>query len=262
MYNKNKDEMDNREKFYGFYRGKVVDVDDPYKVGRIRVEIYGVFDGLSVNTLPWAIYADTLMGGQQDLGGFIIPDLESHVWVFFEEGDHTQPVYFAGAPARPHGPPQKTNGEYPRNKTLKTKTGYVFEIDDSPNQTRLHIHHPSGNDYLADNKGNIEELIVGNVDRHTEGNVNEQIDKNLEVRVEESVLVSCPLIDLGESSDLEQSVLGKKLENWINNELVPWLNSHGHQSAPPGPSAPPTEPFEPGTAEPGGIVWSKKNRNQ
>ena len=76
------------------------------------------------------------------------------------------------------------------------------------------------------------------------------------------MLVSCPLIDLGEPEDLEQSVLGKKLENWINNELVPWLNTHGHTTAPPGDPGPPTESFEPGTAKPGGAVWSTKNRNQ
>lgn len=254
MFNPKRDKHSNRDKFYGFYRGEVITVDDNLNAGRVKIEVFGVFDGLSSDQLPWAIYADPFMGGQGDLGGFFIPDVGSHVWVFFEEGDHTQPVYFAGAPARPHGPSERSNGTYPRNKVFKTKTGYVFEIDDSPDQTRLHIHHPSGNDYLADHGGNVDEYIVGNVSR--------QIDKKLEVRVEESVLVSCPKIDLGEPADLEQSVLGKKLEEWINGELVPWLNSHGHSSAPPGSPGPPTSPFAAGTAAPGAVVWSKKNRNQ
>lgn len=286
MFQPKKDKMDNREKFNGFYRGKVVDVEDPYEKGRVKVEVFGVFDGLSPDELPWAILADPFMGGQEELGGFIVPDLDSHVWVFFEEGDHTLPVYFAGAPARPHGPSEATNGDYPRNKVFKTKSGFVFEVDDTEGDTRLRVYQPSGNEYKTNHDGDVEEYIAGDVDKkidgdveeHIAGNVDRQMDgdventidgdeqrtikKSLTVTVTDSVLIDCPKIDLGEPGDLEQSVLGKKLEEWINGELVPWLNSHGHGSAPDGPPGPPVDQFSPGTAAPGSAVWSKKNKNQ
>ena len=178
MFNKNRDKIEPREKFNGMYRGKVVDVDDPYKKGRIRIEVFGVFDDLPVDTLPWAIFADPLMGGQENLGGFIVPDMDSHVWLFFEEGDHTQPVYFAGAPARPHGPPEATNGEYPRNKVFRTKAGHVIEIDDTPGETRVRIKHTSGTEVEVDDDGNVEEFVVGDVDRMVRGDVTEVIGGN------------------------------------------------------------------------------------
>lgn len=246
MFKPKKDKMHNRERFGGFYRGEVVSVDDPLRRGRVKVHVFGVFDGLPPEHLPWAIFADPLMGGQEDLGGFITPDIGSHVWVFFEEGDHTLPVYFAGAPARPHGPSEATSGEYPRNKVFKTQAGFVFEVDDTPGETRLRIKHPSGNESIARDDGS-EWKYVG---------------KDLVVEVDESVLINCPKIDLGEPSSLEQSVLGKQLEEWINGQLIPWLNSHEHPTANSGPPSAPSEPFSPGTASPGGSVWSKKNRNQ
>ena len=184
MYNKNKDRISIPEKFHGFYRGRVVDVDDPYQKGRVKVEVFGVFDGLSPDALPWAIFADPLMGGQGDLGGFITPDLESHVWVFFEEGDHTQPVYFAGAPARPHGPSEATNGEYPRNKVFRTKAGHYFEVDDSPDATRIKLYHTSGTETEIDHDGNVDQYVVGNVTQVIEGNVDQTVKGNVDRLIE------------------------------------------------------------------------------
>lgn len=187
MYNKNRDKMTNREKFYGNYRGEVVAVDDPYNAGRIRVEVFGVFDDMPVDALPWAIFADPLMGGQEDLGGFIVPDVGSHVWLFFEEGDHTQPVYFAGAPARPHGPSQKDNGEYPRNKVFSTKAGHYLEIDDSPSGNRIKLYHSSGTETEIDNDGNVDQYVVSNVTQQVDGDVDQTIDGDVTQTVKGNV---------------------------------------------------------------------------
>ena len=187
MYNKNKDQIENREKFYGNYRGRVVDVDDPYRSGRIRVEIFSVFDDLPIDALPWAIYADTLMGGQEEIGSFIVPDLNSHVWVFFEEGDHTQPVYFAGAPARPHGPPQSDNGEYPRNKAFRTMAGHYIEFDDTPGDTRIKLYHTSGTETEIDHEGNVDQYVVSNVTQLIDENVTQTVKGNVTQTVEGNV---------------------------------------------------------------------------
>lgn len=180
MFNPKRDKHSNRDKFYGFYRGEVVDVDDDFGVGRIKVEVFGVFDDLSPDQIPWAIYADPFMGGQEDLGGFFVPDIGSHVWVFFEEGDHTQPVYFAGAPARPHGPSERSNGTYPRNKVFKTKAGHYIEIDDTPEDTRIKLYHTSGTETLIDHGGNVFQYIVGNVTQEIEGNVDQTVRGNVD----------------------------------------------------------------------------------
>jgi hypothetical protein len=36
------------------YLGKVVDIKDPIYQGRARIEVFGIFDGLPIEDLPWA----------------------------------------------------------------------------------------------------------------------------------------------------------------------------------------------------------------
>jgi hypothetical protein len=189
----------------GMYRGEVVNDQDPKRAGRVRVNVFNVFDDLADDALPWAIYSDPFMGGQADLGGMFVPDVGSHVWVFFEQGDPKMPVYFAGAPARPHGPTEATSqGEYPRNKVFKTRQGHTVEFDDTEGETRIRIAHgPSGTqktyahngdaeevieggltiiveqDAVLYVKGDCQETVEGNLTRSIEGNVNEIINGNL-----------------------------------------------------------------------------------
>lgn len=182
--------------FPGFYRAIVTDNDDPLKSGRVKVRVLPMFYGASDDSLPWAIMADTSMGGFSNVGGSNIPVVNSHVWVFFEAGDHRYPVVFAGAPAIENGVPdlpvlsresdeivssinskRKTGVEtstgswdepdsaygaqYPNNKVFKTKKGIVVEMDDTDGNVRLHFYHPSGSREEVDNDGN---RVV-----HTEG---------------------------------------------------------------------------------------------
>ena len=248
------------KRFFGNYRATVIKndpKDEKYiktkTSGMIQVRVMGIHDDVPEAALPWAIYADPLMGGSVDSGGMIVPDVGSKVWVFFENGDHNQPVYFAGAPSGKDGPVEK-DSTYPTNKVFKTKAGFIIEIDDAKDATRMRIKHPSGNDKLSDHEGNVTETIVGAVNR--------TVAKTFTLDVEEGVFIRAPNIQLGEDADVQQSVLGKNLENWINNELLPWLNTHQHQGNLGSPVSVAIEPFEAGTAATGGIVWSTKNTNQ
>ena len=87
-------------KFYGMYRGVVEDNSDPDKRGRVQVRVWGVHSEdktlLPVTSLPWAEAAtDLLQGGVAGKGRFVLPLIGSQVWVFFENGDHMAPIYFA-----------------------------------------------------------------------------------------------------------------------------------------------------------------------
>lgn len=146
------DRESNETKFNAIYRGEVIDTQDPIKAGRVRVRVFSVFDDISDAALPWAIMADSFMGGQAGFGGFFVPDVGSHVWVFFETGDPEQPVYFAGAPARPHFPPEK-NTDYPTNHVYKTRVGHLVEINDGGNY--IHIQHSSGTEMTMHPNGDV-----------------------------------------------------------------------------------------------------------
>ena len=183
MFNNISDRESQTFDFNGFYRGVVVENNDPKQAGRIKVNVFGVFDNIPVDNIPWAIMADPFMGGLGDNGSSFIPEIDSHVFVFFENGDHEEPVYFAGAPAIKDGEPDlplesREEGEYPHNKVFKTKRGSYIEFDDTEDAVRIKIHHPSGTNREIDNDGNVIETIVGDETVNFDGDRTESIEGN------------------------------------------------------------------------------------
>ena len=77
--------------YYGKYRAKVVDVQDPQKRGRIRVMCPKV---LGEAKSSWC---EPCVPVAYDNGGdFAIPKVGEFVWVEFEEGDYNKPIYTGG----------------------------------------------------------------------------------------------------------------------------------------------------------------------
>lgn len=75
--------------------GEVIDIEDPQKVGRIRVKVYGKFDELEKESIPWAYPGNNTTGGSNTGGGFhSVPKLGSIVSVKFDNGNIYHPEYF------------------------------------------------------------------------------------------------------------------------------------------------------------------------
>ena len=77
-------------RFYGKYRGFVVDNADPEQLGRLTLRVPSVLGdkvvtGWAMPCLPY--------GGDADQGFFFIPKKEAGVWVEFEEGDLEFPIW-------------------------------------------------------------------------------------------------------------------------------------------------------------------------
>lgn len=79
------------EKFYGKYRGTVVNNLDPMQLGRIQVMVPDVF-GLSISS--WAMPCVPIAGKQQ--GIFVLPQVGSGVWIEFEQGEPDYPIWVGG----------------------------------------------------------------------------------------------------------------------------------------------------------------------
>jgi hypothetical protein len=102
------------ERLYGIYRAVVVENDDSYEwdftggSGRVRVRIWGLHtsetsktddEGIPQDECPWAEPAyPVIEGSLTDYGMWSVPVIGTHVFVFFENGDHMKPKYFACAP--------------------------------------------------------------------------------------------------------------------------------------------------------------------
>ena len=73
------------------WTGKVVDVNDNLKMGRIRVRIFGHYDEVQDEVLPWSIPEGTYLGASSS--NLVVPPLDSIVRGYFENGDPMKPVY-------------------------------------------------------------------------------------------------------------------------------------------------------------------------
>jgi uncharacterized protein involved in type VI secretion and phage assembly len=75
-------------KFYGKYRGTVINNIDPLQIGRIQVIVPDVS-----NLVPTSWAMPSLPVGGIQMGIFTVPPIGSGVWVEFEQGDSDYPIW-------------------------------------------------------------------------------------------------------------------------------------------------------------------------
>ena len=76
-----------RNSYFGKYRGTITDNADSLKKGRVKVDVPAVLHGETAWAMPCAPYA-----GKQ-VGFFAIPPAGTGVWVEFEGGDPSFPIW-------------------------------------------------------------------------------------------------------------------------------------------------------------------------
>ena len=74
-------------RYWGKHRGIVIDNDDPEHLGRVQVQVPAVLGEVARWALPCVPYAG------DKVGFFCPPEPKSHVWVEFEGGDPTRPIW-------------------------------------------------------------------------------------------------------------------------------------------------------------------------
>src|SRR5689334_1403488 len=77
----------NIKRFYGKYRGKVIDNVDPLFLGRIMALV----PAISEIPLTWAMPCVPYAG--PGVGFYAIPPLDANVWIEFEGGDPDYPIW-------------------------------------------------------------------------------------------------------------------------------------------------------------------------
>ena len=81
--------VDNR--YYGKYRGLVIENVDPQQIGRVILQVPDV---LGDTPSSWAMPCVPAAGIQA--GCFIVPPIGSQVWVEFEQGNADYPIWTGG----------------------------------------------------------------------------------------------------------------------------------------------------------------------
>lgn len=135
-------------RFYGKYRGFVVDNADPEQLGRLKVKVPSVL-GNDVVT-GWAVPC-VPYGGDANLGFLFIPEIEAGVWVEFEEGDLEFPIWVGTFWSKPGGEselpkPNNADGseegsvqDPPTRKIIKTKKGHTIQFEDKDGEEMITI---------------------------------------------------------------------------------------------------------------------------
>lgn len=239
--------------FYGKYRGVVHDNADPEHRGRIQAIVPRLL-GPSTPT-GWALPAAPYAGPDQGL--FTVPDKGAAVWVEFEAGDLSSPIWsggFWGAPqsgdvgqddstARvaprqasvggvdaqvpipetpQHAYPAETPG--PGVRILKSATGHHIVLDDRPDSERIEIHDSQGNRVIFSKDG--MEQIISNENTVNSGARSVQVDKDDKLEVsgkqEESIAGSHTRdvsgdVELTYSGNLTEKVGGTAYERTVDH---------------------------------------------
>jgi uncharacterized protein involved in type VI secretion and phage assembly len=79
------------KRYYGKYRGTVVNNVDPMQIGRLQALVPDVS---GVAPTSWAM--PCLPGAGINTGFFTVPQIGSGVWIEFEQGDPDRPIWVGG----------------------------------------------------------------------------------------------------------------------------------------------------------------------
>jgi Type VI secretion system/phage-baseplate injector OB domain len=157
--------MSNGEKYFGKYRGLVLNNVDPLQLGRLMVQVPDV-TGIAPGT--WAMPCVPIAGIQN--GMVALPIIGSGVWVEFEQGDLDYPIWtgcFWGTAAEMPALSRATPPAVPAI-TLQTPLQNGLTVSDLPGPTGgIMLKSPTGamiivNDtgiYIQNGKGAAITLI-------------------------------------------------------------------------------------------------------
>jgi uncharacterized protein involved in type VI secretion and phage assembly len=83
--------MSGTQKYYGKYRGTVINNIDPMQLGRLLVQVPDV---LGLTPSGWAVPCVPLAGPTgPPMGVYLVPPIGAGVWVEFEQGDPDYPIW-------------------------------------------------------------------------------------------------------------------------------------------------------------------------
>lgn len=187
-----------RERFYGKYRGIVVDVDDPEQVGRLRAKVPAV---LGEQDSPWALPCAPYAG--PGVGLHTIPPVGAAVWIEFEAGNPDLPIWTGGwwASGDPPADEQGTAATPPL-KVLRSESGLLLAFDDDGHTATL-------------SDGNGANLVRISVD-----------SGEIRVQCTAKVIIEAPQIELTEGAS-HPLVFGDNLLQYLN-QLVQIFSTHTH----------------------------------
>lgn len=207
------------------YLGRVVDNKDPLYQGRARIEVFGFFDGIPTEDLPWAEQiAGLSFGGTFGNGNISIPRIGTIVAVHFEENNYYKMNYHYIKEIS-----DDLQAELREENSYEGTQSLVYDSEAQPGTLKI---------IYTRKKGLVFQLGDASIQLDTQNGGELRITLKMgedEIRMEnKKVIVKSNTIELGEGA-AEKLVLG--------NTFLQLFNSHTHPTG-VGPSGVPVVPMQ------------------
>jgi|SRR6476660_8529592 uncharacterized protein involved in type VI secretion and phage assembly len=209
-------------RFFGKYRGTIVNNEDPTSRGRVKVRVPAVMGSAEIWALPCLPMAGLGMGA------YLIPEVGAGVWVEFEAGDASYPIWSGGYWGDGQAPVDNEGTSASATlKVIRSKEGLMVTLNDKEQVITV-----------SDKEGkNVVTIDV------TAGKIT--------VKGATKAIVEAPQIELVENAT-HPVVFGDQLMTYLNS-VVQAYQSHVHPGqlaagfmpvtpAPPLPPLPPPTP--------------------
>ena len=129
-----------RSRYFGKYRGLVRDVDDDENLGRIKARVPEIYE---YEDSPWALPSVPFAGDNHGL--VVLPEVGDGVWIEFEAGDPSRPIWTGCWWASNELP--DPGGK--QTRVLVTSGGHKIVLDDENSELKL-LHSGGGEITMTD----------------------------------------------------------------------------------------------------------------
>ena len=165
--------------------GIVKNINDPDKLGRVKVQVYDLHDNIKTEDLPWSqVIMPATTPAINGTGQSVNLAVGSLVCGMFKDMQQQEFIVMGSLPTKTEGvednnvrvraeadpnadeetgayqPASTYAPEYPYNNVMETESGHVKEYDDTPGLERITERHKSGTQYEIAANGSKTERIV------------------------------------------------------------------------------------------------------
>jgi hypothetical protein len=218
--------------------GEVVDIEDPLKIGRVRVKVFGKFDEIPTTDIPWAYPANNVTAGSDSGGGFFsVPKMGSIVSVRFDNGNLYHPEYYYVQKISNEVKAEIENS-YPNAHVIiyDTVTEGALKIFFTEEKGLMFDYKETRINVKPDNSLFIDNPNGDSIELKNDGNITIITSKKATVKSPAVVIDAADTIELGKGA-VERLVLG--------DTFMAFFNSHTHIGNLGAPTTPPVMPMTP-----------------